>query len=422
LRAARDSNEIAEGNNAQQHNRQPESTGLIFDTPTLLIVLIVSNFLMAGAMWIAFAGRFRDGLGQWTIALMMQGGAWLLIVAHAPLPELAAIAAATASLAFCWSLQLSALLEFHRRPTPRWLLYGPVTIAFLVFFIYVTDTRERLALGGLFFGIAQLVTGAALLHYRIAAAHRTRWLLAGSFFLLSSGLLWLGFTVWFEPEAILPTSGKSATPGPALLAFYAVTIGSSFAFVLMHKERADRETYELATIDSLTGVYNRRTFKELAEPQLSRSRRAQLPVSLLMLDLDHFKRVNDTYGHLGGDDVLRAFATLVRSCLRKEDLLARYGGEEFVLLLPGASQNAAFSLAQRIREEVASKPFAANGHLVRVTVSVGLACEGGDTLPSLEAMLGRADEALYKAKNDGRNQVVALPMQLNFNALVAQAS
>ena len=74
---------------------------LIFDTPTLLIVLIVSNFLMAGAMWVAFAGRFRDGLGQWTIALVMQGGAWLLIMAHTPLPELAAMAAASASLAFC---------------------------------------------------------------------------------------------------------------------------------------------------------------------------------------------------------------------------------------------------------------------------------------------------------------------------------
>jgi predicted signal transduction protein with EAL and GGDEF domain len=267
-----------------------------FDTPTLLIVLIVSNFLMAGAMWVAFAGRFRDGLDRWTLALMMQGGAWLLIVAHDPLPELAAMAAACASLAFCWSLQLSALLEFHRRPTPRWLLYAPVTIAFLVFFIYVTEARERLAFGGFGFGSAQLVTGVALLHYRIAAEHRTQWLLAGSFFLLAAGLLWLGFTASFEPEALLPTSGTSGTPGPVLLACYAVTIASSFAFLLMHKERADRETYELATTDSLTGVYNRRTFKELADAQLSRRRRAQTPVSLLMLDLDHFKRINDTSG------------------------------------------------------------------------------------------------------------------------------
>ena len=383
---------------------------MTFDTPTLLIILIVSNFLMAGAMWVAFAGRFREGLGQWTGALVVQGMAWLLVAGSVGLPELAAIAAANALLAYCWSLQMSALLEFHKRPTPRWLLYGPVIIAFLVFFIYLPEPRARLSVSGLVFGVAQFVTGAALLHYRIAAEHRTRWLLAGSFFLMSGGLLWLGFTAWFEPEAILPTSGASDAPGPALLAFYAVTIASSFAFILMHKERSDRETYELATTDSLTGVYNRRTFKELAEPQLSRSRRGHLPVSLLMLDLDHFKRINDTYGHLAGDDVLKAFAVLVRNCLRKEDLLARYGGEEFVVLLPGAAPPAAAILAERIREEVAARPFDANGHLVRVTVSQGVASEAGDTLPSLEAMLGRADEALYSAKNQGRNRVVAMPM------------
>ncbi len=383
---------------------------MIFDTPTLLIVLIVSNFLMAGAMWVAFAGRFRDGLGQWTGALVVQGTGGLLLTARGELGDLAAIAAAAAFLAYCWSLQMSALLAFHKRPTPRWMIYGPVIIAFLVFFIYIREPRARLALSGLAFGAAQLVTGAALLHYRVAAEQRTRWLLASSFFLMAGGLLWLGFTAWFEPETILPTSGTSPAPGPALLAFYAVTIASSFAFLLMHKERADRETYELATTDSLTGVYNRRTLKELAEPQLSRSRRAQLPVSLLMLDLDHFKRINDTYGHLAGDDVLKAFSGLVRNLLRKEDLLARYGGEEFVVLLPGAAPAAAAILAERIREEVAARPFDANGHLVRVTVSQGVASEAGDTLPSLEAMLGRADEALYAAKNQGRNRVVAVAM------------
>ncbi|HYC47517.1 MAG TPA: GGDEF domain-containing protein [Burkholderiales bacterium] len=399
----------------------------MFDTPTLLIVLIVSNLLMAGAMWVAFAGRFRDGLGQWTFALVVQGVAWLLVTLQGLIPPLAAIAGANAFLAYCWSLQMSALLEFHKRPTPRWLLYGPILIAFLVFFIYVVEPRERLAYSGLAFGIAQLITGFVLLHYRIAAEHRTRWLLAGSYVLMACGLLWLGFTSWFEPEAILPTSGAPTAPGPALLAFYAVTIASSFAFILMHKERADRETYELATTDSLTGVYNRRTFKELAEPQLSRSRRAKLPVSLLMLDLDHFKRINDTYGHLAGDDVLKAFSMLVRNCLRKEDLLARYGGEEFVVLLPGSAQTAAAALAERIREEVAAKAFDANGHLVRVTVSVGVSSESGDTLPSLEAMLGRADEALYAAKDQGRNRVVVLPMQFEMktapfaNALTASS-
>jgi diguanylate cyclase (GGDEF)-like protein len=384
----------------------------MLDTPTLLIVLIVSNLLMAGAMWIAFAGRFRDGLGQWTGALVMQGLAWLLVAVRDVVTPLVAIAGAYAFLAYCWSLQLSALLEFHNRRTPRWLLYGPVAIAFLVFFIYVIEPRQRLAYSGLAFGIAQLITGLALLHYRIAAEHRTRWLLAGSYMVLGAGLLWVGLTALLQPEAILPTSGAALTAGPALLAFYAVTIASSFAFILMHKERADRESYALATTDSLTGVYNRRTFAELAEPQLSRSRRSKLPVSLLMLDLDHFKRINDTYGHLAGDHVLKAFSALVRSCLRKEDLLARYGGEEFVVLLPDSPEVAAAALAERIRSEVASKPLDVNGRSIHVTVSVGVASESGEALPPLESMLARADEALYAAKNQGRDRVVVLPTRL----------
>lgn len=376
-------------------------------TFTLLIVLIVSTFLMAGAMWVAFAGRFREGLGQWTCALIMQGLGWVLLLMPNG-PEPATTAAATALFAMCWSLQMSALLQFHGQPTPRWLYYGPILIAFIVFVLYMQETQERLFAAGVGFGIAYLAIGAALLHYHVAVQQRTRWLLASSFFLMSGGLLWLAFTAWFEPEAFLPTTGMAPAVGPSLLAFYAVTICSSFAFILMHKERADRESYELATTDPLTGVYNRRTFKDLAEPNLTRSRRSHLPVSLLMLDLDHFKRTNDTFGHLAGDDVLKAFSELVRNCLRQDDLLARYGGEEFVILLPATSQFAATALAERIRERTASMPLEAAGHRVRVTVSVGVASEAGDTLPSLESMLGRADEALYKAKAEGRNRVVVM--------------
>jgi diguanylate cyclase (GGDEF)-like protein len=272
--------------------------------------------------------------------------------------------------------------------------------------IYVRDPQARLAVCGLGFGLAQLVTAAGLLYYRVSAEKRTRLLLAGSFFVMAGGLFWLAFTAWFEPEAILPTFARRPELGGSLLAFYGVTIASSFAFLLMHKERGDREKHELATTDSLTGVYNRRTFKDLAEPILSRARRTRGAVSLLLLDLDHFKRVNDTHGHLSGDEVLAGFARLAKSCLRKEDLLARYGGEEFVMLLPGTSEAAAIALAERIREEVADAALAGGHEKLRITVSIGVAGESGEHLATLETLLGRADEALYAAKAKGRNCVV----------------
>ena len=382
----------------------------MLDTLTLLVVLIVSNLLMAGALWITFAGRFRSGLGPWTGSLIVQGFTWLLVLASNDISDFASIAVATAFLVYCWSLQVSALLEFHDRPTPRWLLYGPAVIAFLIVVIYVREPRARLAICGLGFGLAQLGTAVGLLYYDVAAEKRTRLLLAGSFFVMAAGLFWVAFTAWFEPEAILPTFGATPAPGTSLMAFYAVTIGSSFAFLLMHKERADRATHELATTDSLTGVYNRRTFKELADPLLSRARRASTPAALLLLDIDHFKRVNDTYGHLAGDAVLARFAGLVRSCLRKEDVLARYGGEEFVVMLPGTSRIEASALAERIRDEVSRMPLHGGSDTAAVTVSVGVSGETGEQLPLLEVLLGRADEALYTAKAEGRNRVVMLGM------------
>lgn len=387
------------------------------DTYTLLVVLAMSTFLMAGAMWIAFAGRFREGLGPWTLALLMQGTGWvLLLIPNATEP--ATTAAATALFAMCWSLQMSALLQFLSLSTPRWLYYGPILIAFIGFVLHLQEPLERLYAAGIGFGLAYLATAFALLFDRGAIQQRARWLLASSFFVMSGGLFWLAFTAWFEPQAFRPISGLAPASGPSLLAFYAVTICSSYAFILMHKERADRQSYELATTDPLTGVYNRRTFKELAEPNLSRSRRSLQPVSLLMFDLDHFKRTNDTFGHLAGDDVLKAFSLLVRGCLRKEDILARYGGEEFVVLLPGTSRFAAAALAERIRQLVADQPLVAAGHPVRVTVSVGVASEGGDTLPSLESLLARADEALYKAKTEGRNRVATLDLPLTMQPAV----
>ena len=384
---------------------------MTFDAETLRIVLVVSNLLMAGALWIAFFGRFRGGLGQWTGALIVQGLSWLLVAASEDLTGVIWVAVANAALVYCWSLQMSALLEFHHRRAPWLLLYGPAVAAFAICGFYIGDPRARLVVTGLGLGLAYLGSGLVLLHY-MAAERRTRWLLVGSFVVMAAGLFWRGFTAWFEPETIMPIYGTSPVRGFTLLAFYTVTLGSSFAFLLMHKERADREAYELATTDSLTGVYNRRTFEDLAEAQLSRARRARTPVSLLMLDLDHFKRVNDTHGHQAGDHVLAGFAKLVRTCLRKEDLLARYGGEEFVVLLPGATPAAASALAERIRETTAASQIKGAGHDIRITVSVGVTSESGNKLPPLTAMLARADEALYAAKAEGRNKVVALEMPL----------
>ncbi|MCA9838623.1 MAG: GGDEF domain-containing protein [Trueperaceae bacterium] len=161
---------------------------------------------------------------------------------------------------------------------------------------------------------------------------------------------------------------------------------------------------QLASTDELTQTMNRRSFMKLAEYEFQRSHRSQKEFSLLLLDLDRFKTINDSYGHMTGDEVLKVFSQLIKETIRITDSLGRYGGEEFVLLLPETSGTGAIILAERIRLRLSHYDWTSIAPDLAVTVSVGVATyvQGED----LKDMIARADQALYKAKKQGRNQSV----------------
>ncbi len=160
----------------------------------------------------------------------------------------------------------------------------------------------------------------------------------------------------------------------------------------------------LATRDELTGVHNRRQFLVLADREWSRCRRYEMAAALLMIDVDHFKDVNDVHGHLAGDLVLREIARAIGDTLRQPDLCGRFGGEEFIVFLPHADLLGALDAAERIRERVAQLNFEWKGRAVRATVSVGMAALDASH-ESLSALIQDADEAMYAAKDAGRNCV-----------------
>jgi len=162
---------------------------------------------------------------------------------------------------------------------------------------------------------------------------------------------------------------------------------------------------EMAATDILTGLPNRRHFLAQLEQELARIHRVEGHcASVLMLDSDHFKRVNDTFGHATGDNVLRHLAVLMRNELRKLDTAGRVGGQEFAVILPGAAVPAASVFAERLRKKVAGTPVARNGGVIPLTVSIGVTgMNAGDA--SADAALVRADRALYRAKERGRNRV-----------------
>jgi diguanylate cyclase (GGDEF)-like protein len=166
---------------------------------------------------------------------------------------------------------------------------------------------------------------------------------------------------------------------------------------------SDLET--LAAIDWLTGIYNRRHFETLARAELARCQRYMRPLSILMIDIDHFKAVNDRLGHAAGDRVLQTVAAVCRSAKRDSDIVARVGGEEFAVMLPETTEQAAQQFAERLRQQVRDCSPTIDGEKLDVAVSIGIAAATLST-SGIESLLRRADQALYEAKRAGRDQVV----------------
>jgi two-component system cell cycle response regulator len=168
------------------------------------------------------------------------------------------------------------------------------------------------------------------------------------------------------------------------------------------------QSLEAAVTDPLTGLHNRRYMTSQLEPLVARAVRDGKPVGALLLDIDHFKKINDSFGHDVGDEVLREFAVRLASNVRAVDLPCRYGGEEFVVVMPETALADAERIAERIRLHVGGSPFRVAGgrEILTVTISIGVAASLGLT-DTPESLLKRADEALYEAKQTGRNRVIA---------------
>jgi diguanylate cyclase (GGDEF)-like protein len=175
---------------------------------------------------------------------------------------------------------------------------------------------------------------------------------------------------------------------------------------LQELEEVNKELEEKNTLDDLTGLYNRRFYDQKILAEYRRSRRNLTPLSLVIIDIDHFKKVNDTYGHLAGDECLIVVAACIKSCLRRSaDISCRYGGEEFCLILPETDSQGALALAEELRESIASCQVSYNNTIISLTISCGVSTYLQQKDVQAEHLFAAADQALYQAKHNGRNQV-----------------
>jgi diguanylate cyclase (GGDEF)-like protein len=210
------------------------------------------------------------------------------------------------------------------------------------------------------------------------------------------------------PFCLLISTGASARGLFALFALETIlyVVGTAFIVVVMAKERAALVHKTAAMTDLLTGVFNRRAFLDAAEKLIAKRMRKSLPVSVLLFDLDHFKSINDRFGHAVGDEALRVFARTAMASMRTTDVVARLGGEEFAALVPGSAADAAV-VAERVRLAFRSAGLVVAGREVAATVSTGIA--SGVPPVEIATLIARADAALYRAKAAGRNRVEIAP-------------
>ena len=207
---------------------------------------------------------------------------------------------------------------------------------------------------------------------------------------------------YVKDRQVPPNRGVELTDGVT------IKVGSTiYKFLTGNDLEANyfEEIYRLTIIDGLTEIYNKRAFLETLEREFNRSQRYNRPLSLIIFDIDHFKHVNDNYGHLTGDYVLKHMSKIIKNSVRSEEFLARYGGEEFTIIMPESTRMAAINLGEKIRALVESSTFHFEGKIIPITISVGVSTLTPSIFTPME-LISIADKKLYQAKATGRNRVV----------------
>lgn len=222
-----------------------------------------------------------------------------------------------------------------------------------------------------------------------------------------SGMVFSTYLLWLSGKVLLSDGIASHDEGPLMLLLLANALVMQLSIVQIQRDQQYHQLSRLAALDPLTGIFNRRTFFNLAQRQMSIHIRHQRALCLLVIDLDHFKKLNDTYGHACGDQALRAVADCLCDIVRQGDLFARIGGEEFCLLLPETSLEGGQLVAGKLLEAINAIPAANVQNALPLTASIGVASMIPAHPGDWQQLFDRADSCLYQAKKQGRNQVIA---------------
>ena len=381
-----------------------------FHIPTAMQLTATMTLIVGLALAFAMTGYPRVlqySIRLWVRGLLIQPFSFALFSLRGQIPDWLSIVVANALLVVAFAHFIQALRAYNRQTGISIALVGLVGLTVLgeILLTYAWPTLTgRIALLS--------VVIAAMAGMGVNAIYRKRESITRPEHLVATMLL-VGIVILLVRAILLPETHlvelTTSTPMQGIVFTYAslMPVIATSGFLLMCGERLNKDLGRLATLDPLTGVYNRRTMAELAHKAIAASRRHGRALSLLILDIDHFKRINDQFGHEAGDLALSRVVELVQGELRQSDIFARLGGEEFVAILPDADENAALALAERVRQRLFDAGFAISGWPVSLHASIGVGTLG-PKISDLETLLRYTDRAMYAAKRGGRNRVVAV--------------
>jgi diguanylate cyclase (GGDEF)-like protein len=374
-----------------------------------MVTMSAASITVTGVLGIVLVftwARERESVfvGWWGLALLLQSAGIVISAASSQQNDADFVTIGVASMVLSDAIKWQAARQFaNHRIILAWTLLGPVAFLLIVHSGYFNDFEERLLVACTL--SATYNFAAAFELSRVNGEHlASRWPAVLLLFITGlSCFSWLPLNLIMPIHEAIAVFSSAWFPTVVLLTLL-LRIALAFVVLSMAKERQEMEQRSEALTDSLTGLPNRRALFEAADEVGQERSLLGGPISVLIFDLDHFKEVNDRFGHAQGDRVLKLFATRSKECLNGSSVVARLGGEEFAAILPGVDSGEAVRLAELVRRAFAKSAAFVDGLPIGATVSVGAASDT-DLSSDLNALFRRADAALYAAKRGGRNRV-----------------
>ncbi len=383
---------------------------MLLHIPTLLLALMLGFLLLTLSLGMSQRTvRARPEIRCWTQGSWALLGGFVALASRVVLPLELSVVLGNALVCLGLALYARALHVLLLDDVgPKLLLQVQPAIWLALLLMLDWPLHQRTTVLSLVYAALLSSSVVAVLRHGRRAERSLR-AVAATMALAMVALLVRAVHAMVHPDDYGDLMQASLGQGLSFLFAFICLLGAGFGFILAVFERVARQMEDLATHDGLTGCYNRSTTDALLAHELQRAHRGGAPVTFVLLDLDHFKQVNDRHGHRAGDAVLRAFADVVRGRLRASDVFGRTGGEEFGLVLPATDAVGARWLVEAIRREVEALEVPSGegegGPLVKVTVSAGLAVADAGSRLTGDRLYGQADQSLYEAKRAGRNRV-----------------